>query len=136
MNSQKEIRNRSSKWPHLVVGIIFIGVAYILVSTYMDYARKKGYEEGYEDGMKEAAEKEVSDTMRMVEYTKGKELREENLYESTLEEIQARFSCSSGFDVDGALENVNAELEKYGLEIVMGHVPDSNTWLRVEKIKQ
>lgn len=132
MKSPKVIQVGSSKLAYLVVCIIFIGVACILISAYMDHARKKGYE----DYMKEAAEKEANEAMRTVEYTKGKELREENLYESTLEEIQARFSCSPDLDVAGALENVNAALEKYGLEIVIGHAPDTNTWLRVEEIKQ
>lgn len=112
--------------------IVIAYAAYLILDSYKDYHRKKGYE----DYMKEVAEKEANKAMQKVEYTKGKELREENLYRSTLEEIQARFSCSPDLDVAGALENVNAALEKYGLEIVIGHAPDTDTWLRVEEIKQ
>lgn len=69
-------------------------------------------------------------------FTKGKELKEENLYLATLEEIQAKFRGSDDRDVDAALENVNAELEKFGLEIIMGHAPDTFVWVRVEQIQE
>lgn len=66
----------------------------------------------------------------------GKELKEEDLYRASLKEIQERFRGADERDVDHVLENVNAELERFGLEIILGHAPDPHVWVRVEKIQE
>ena len=74
--------------------------------------------------------------MEKMEFPKGKELREANLLRNSLKEIMAEYRGSYEADIDAALENVNAELERYGLEIVIGHAPDIHVWVKVEPIKE